>query len=96
MIPHATFGTRTLALIIDSLVLNGLSFVGGFLIAFTVELMMYSVDASTLNLLLVVAGLTGGWLYYAGSESSVHQATIGKRVLGIKVADLNGRRVSFY
>lgn len=34
-------------------------------------------------------------LYYAGQESSVHQATLGKRALGIKVTDDNGQRLSF-
>lgn len=34
-------------------------------------------------------------LYYAGMESSVHQATLGKRALGIKVTDNDGRRLSF-
>ena len=34
-------------------------------------------------------------LYYAGLESSTHQATLGKRALGIKVTDNDGRRLSF-
>jgi uncharacterized RDD family membrane protein YckC len=35
------------------------------------------------------------WLYYALQESSTHQATIGKRALGIVVTDLAGNRISF-
>lgn len=31
--------------------------------------------------------------YYAGMESSAHQATFGKMALGIKVVDLRGRRL---
>ncbi len=34
-------------------------------------------------------------LYYAGLESSAGQATLGKRLLGIKVVDMEGRRLSF-
>ncbi len=34
-------------------------------------------------------------IYYAGMESSSWQATLGKRALGIKVTDLQGRRLSF-
>ena len=34
-------------------------------------------------------------LYYSLQESSVHQATLGKRALGIKVTDSNGRRISW-
>ena len=35
------------------------------------------------------------WLYFAACESSVWQATIGKRALGIRVTDLHGQRISF-
>lgn len=34
-------------------------------------------------------------LYYAGMESSAGQATLGKRALGIKVCDMDGRRIGF-
>ena len=34
-------------------------------------------------------------VYHAHLESSVSQATIGKQVLGIKVMDLEGNRISF-
>jgi uncharacterized RDD family membrane protein YckC len=34
-------------------------------------------------------------LYFAGMESSPLQATIGKRVLGIKVTDASGQRIGF-
>jgi len=36
-----------------------------------------------------------GWLYGAGLESSLSQATIGKRWMGLKVADAQGERMSF-
>ncbi len=35
------------------------------------------------------------WLYFAISESSVWRATLGKRLLGLHVADLSGDRVRF-
>jgi uncharacterized RDD family membrane protein YckC len=35
------------------------------------------------------------WLYFAAFESSVWQATPGKRMLGLYVTDLNGKRISF-
>jgi uncharacterized RDD family membrane protein YckC len=34
-------------------------------------------------------------LYGALSESSEHQATLGKRAMGLKVTDLEGRRITF-
>lgn len=36
-----------------------------------------------------------GWLYFALQESSKWQGTVGKRALGLKVVDLEGRRISF-
>lgn len=35
------------------------------------------------------------WLYFAFCESSRKQATLGKRLLGIKVVDQRGRRIRF-
>jgi uncharacterized RDD family membrane protein YckC len=42
-----------------------------------------------------LAGLLIPWLYYAGCESSVLQATPGKLVLGLRVVDAYGHRVGF-
>lgn len=35
------------------------------------------------------------WIYYAALESSTWQATLGKKVLGLKVTDLMGNRITF-
>jgi uncharacterized RDD family membrane protein YckC len=35
------------------------------------------------------------WLYYAFFESSSWQGTIGKKVVGLRVTDMNGNRTSF-
>lgn len=37
-----------------------------------------------------------GWLYFAFMESSHFQATIGKLLLGMRVTDLEGKRIDFY
>jgi uncharacterized RDD family membrane protein YckC len=37
----------------------------------------------------------GSWLYCAFMESSAWRATVGKRLLGLQVMDLEGRRISF-
>lgn len=39
--------------------------------------------------------LVVAWLYFAGMESSKEQATLGKMLMGIRVADLEGRRIGF-
>jgi uncharacterized RDD family membrane protein YckC len=43
---------------------------------------------------LKLAVLMAGWLYWALLESSPWQATIGKKMLGLQVTDLEGRRIS--
>ena len=39
--------------------------------------------------------LTAIWLYFAGFESSEIQSTLSGRILGLRVTDLNGERISF-
>ncbi|MCA1029813.1 RDD family protein [Bacillus timonensis] len=34
--------------------------------------------------------------YYAGFHASPWQATVGKKIVGLKVTDLNGNRISFW
>src|SRR5215471_17319780 len=46
--------------------------------------------------LLATASLAVTWLYHALMESSEWQATVGKKVLGLVVTDMEGRRVSFW
>jgi uncharacterized RDD family membrane protein YckC len=41
------------------------------------------------------AALAVSWLYFAKMESGPGQATLGKRVLGLRVTDLAGQRISF-
>jgi uncharacterized RDD family membrane protein YckC len=45
--------------------------------------------------LLATATLVLTWLYHALMECSEWQATVGKKVLGLVVTDMAGRRVSF-
>ena len=44
---------------------------------------------------LVLVTFAGPWLYFALSESSDKQATLGKQAVGIKVTDMDGRRITF-
>jgi uncharacterized RDD family membrane protein YckC len=59
------------------------------------------VDVATVLLLLIMefvtwAGmLTLFWLYFAKLESGPAQASYGKRVMGLRVTDLAGQRISF-
>ena len=46
-------------------------------------------------LITVAFSATVSWIYEASLESSSYQATLGKMALGLKVTDLEGRRISF-
>lgn len=49
-------------------------------------------DNATVSIILLVII----WLYYALLESSPLQASLGKMIMGIKVVDRRGRRMSFW
>jgi uncharacterized RDD family membrane protein YckC len=61
----------------------------------------YAVDMPRIGIHMVsfiisgTIGLLGSWIYEAAMESSSKQATLGKMALGLKVTDLEGRRISF-
>lgn len=46
-------------------------------------------------ILFSVINIIGEWLYFALMESSTKQGTLGKIIIGIKVTDINGNRISF-
>jgi uncharacterized RDD family membrane protein YckC len=100
-VKYAGFWLRLVAYIIDSIVL-------GFAIGVVIFMPLMdragiSVDNPwtfytspsrqivAMRLLVVMAS----WVYWALMESSPWQATLGKKVLGLMVTDLEGRRVSF-
>lgn len=43
----------------------------------------------------ILIAAVGSWLYHTGLECSSWQGTPGKKVLGLAVTDLNGRRIGF-
>ncbi len=62
----------------------------------------FIIDWILLFLLLRLFGSNAGgfsviiwWLYFALMESSTKQATFGKQIMGLKVTDMQGRRISF-
>ncbi len=48
-----------------------------------------------LELVVWVATIVIAWLYFAKLESGPHQATFGKRALGLKVTNLSGEPIRF-
>ena len=68
--------------------------------AFMIDLAVFAIlfvvlaqilDEFTVSLVLLIII----WLYYALLESSPWQASVGKRIMGLKVVDKRGRRLTF-
>jgi uncharacterized RDD family membrane protein YckC len=67
-----------------------------------IDSILVGIVAALLNLFVFKDSIVGAlvnlswqWLYYALQESGVHQATLGKRALNLKVTNLAGNRISF-
>jgi uncharacterized RDD family membrane protein YckC len=54
-----------------------------------------SVGILLVELVIWVVSIVVTWLYFAKLESGPHQATYGKRALGLKVTNLSGERITF-
>jgi uncharacterized RDD family membrane protein YckC len=95
---YAGFWFRFLAWLIDTLISCAVFFPLGIVIGL---LMVASgSNPNSGDMLLVRLSTNGlsivaGWLYYSLCESSSWQGTVGKKVLGLRVTDLNGNRISF-
>jgi len=88
---------RFLAYVIDSLLLSAILLPLGFILGLV---MAASIDPNSsemmlANMMVNVGSLAVGWLYNALLESSSWQGTVGKKVLGLRVTDLAGQRISF-
>ena len=94
---YAGFWIRFLAYFIDTLlmtlVLLPLGVAAGVLIVATGADQNGSMLA--LEGMFRIVSIFIGWLYFGILESSPWQATLGKKMLGLRVTDLNGGRISF-
>jgi len=89
----AGFWRRVLAAVIDTLLL----WLPGSLFTFFLKSKLLSIGWSKVELaILDYIQLVIIWtLYYGFLESSKIQGTLGKRLIGIKVTDIHGQRISF-
>ncbi len=86
---------RLFAFFIDCITLLCVYMVLGMLLSLNIFMGLVS------NLPMIGFWFYGGlffvaWFYFAGMESSHLQATVGKNLLGMKVTDLKGNRISFW
>lgn len=100
---YAGFWRRWAALFLDSLILAAGFYAVIFIAAIVVGVSGMAADwkpdeiptwVIVSYLILLPTYYVAAALYYSLQESSVHQATLGKRALGIKVTDLDGRRLT--
>jgi len=92
----AGFWKRVVAYILDGIIF---SFLFGIL-AFLLGGSIFSIDPQNPGNMMAIFGIyalfyPAWWLYFALMESSSSQGTFGKKILGIKVTDLQGQPISF-
>jgi uncharacterized RDD family membrane protein YckC len=100
---YAGFWRRFWAFLIDGFIIGAAMAPFGFGLWGTITALGHSTVASASALAgIILASMfvwllraLVTWLYGALFESSAWQATPGKKVLGLKVTDLEGRRISF-
>lgn len=92
---YGGFWKRVIAYLIDGLIIAvPVTMVFGTVIpdvmmAENVQATPFSVTVPQLVMILA------SWVYFAGLESSEWQATVGKKILGMKVTDAAGERINF-
>jgi uncharacterized RDD family membrane protein YckC len=97
-ITYAGFWWRFLAYLIDWIIVSVVFVPLG--VIFGVGIAASGADENSPLLPLVNLGLNGVqvlamWLYHAFMESSEWQGTIGKKVCGLRVTDMDGNRITF-
>src|SRR5436853_4394926 len=86
---YAGFWKRLAAVMLDLMILLVPILLVGIAVALVTGPKSRATLAADLSTLAVL------WLYFAGMESSRKQATLGKLAFGIRVAGLDGERLSF-
>ena len=96
---YAGFWIRVAAYLVDTILLSlvflPLGFVLGVVIALTSSGEENEPAVAFVSLLIRLISVISGWLYFAWLESSSWQATVGKKVCGLRVTDLNGHQITF-
>jgi uncharacterized RDD family membrane protein YckC len=97
---YAGFWFRTLAAVIDEVLVQVLGILLVWPFVFTLVLLM--IHTSTKEeiefagrVLGFIVGFLVHWLWFTVAESSKWQGTLGKKMLGLKVVDDRGQRIGF-
>ena len=88
---YAGFWRRLFAYTLDSILITALF----ILMLLLIDYVAPNANTSRLEVIYNILVIFVTWVYYANSESGSHQATFGKRALGLKVCDESGNRLTF-
>ena len=97
-VQYAGFWWRFLAYLIDAMITACVFFPLGIILG--VVIVATGQDPAAPEMIAARLGINGlsilgSWLYYALCESSSWQGTVGKKLLGLRVTDLNGQPINF-
>lgn len=92
---YAGFWRRVVAYVVDYVITLVVGFVIGFFLLSWLLESNQVVDVEQVEIYANGIGFFITWLYFALMESSSKQATFGKIILGAKVVDVEGQRISF-
>lgn len=84
---YASFWHRGFAFLFDCLLV--------YAAVYLIHVVFGSAEPIVTSPLAWTTGILFFWLYFAALESSLMQATLGKRLAGIVVTDAEGERISF-
>lgn len=90
---YSGFWKRLAAFLIDAVIVSLVILILSAGMGFSVGI--GGVGGPGASLLGILIALAAPWLYWAGMESSRHQATIGKMALGMAVTDNFNNRLTF-
>jgi len=91
---YAGFWLRVVAYLIDRFLIGFVNLALSITYFFLSGMSWNSDELRTLSLTSALFGFLLKWLYFTLLESSGSQATFGKALIGIKVSDEQGRRIS--
>jgi uncharacterized RDD family membrane protein YckC len=92
---YAGFWIRLVAQIIDSIIFYIISFIPSFMFGFLSAAVFNFKLTTPAYIAIGIISVMLYWLYQSLFISSKYMATPGKMVVGIKVTDLEGNRISF-
>ncbi len=97
---YAGFWERFAAYLLDAVILGAVTYLISliflpldFLTGFYPE--VFGIVSAPIDIVRFLLSVIVPWLYFAFMESSKRQATLGKIAIGLKVMDLDGKKLTF-